>query len=95
MYFTQISKDGEVLVPVPEFTFEDVKSLKDYNEAKNFRIETAPNGDEYVACRHVDIKKFLTDDQLRRIAQYYLDFFGKIRCEQEHHSKGCLREIKV
>ena len=39
MYFTQISKDGEVLVPVPEFTFEDVKSLKDYNEAKNFRIE--------------------------------------------------------
>ena len=56
MYFTQIPKDGEVLVPVPEFTFEDVKSLKDYNEAKNFRIETAPNGDEYVACRHDDIK---------------------------------------
>ena len=48
MYFTQIPKDGEVLVPVPEFTFED-----------------------------------------------YLDFFGKIRCEQEHHAKCCLREIKV
>ena len=52
----QIPKDGEVLVPVPEFTFEDVKSLKDYNEAKNFRIKTAPNGDEYVACRHVENK---------------------------------------
>ena len=95
MYFTQISKGSEVLAPVPDSAFEDVKGLKDYNEAKNFHIETAPNGDEYVACRYVDIKEFLTDDQLCRIAQYYLDFFGKIRCEQEHHSKGCLREIKA
>ena len=95
MYFTAEASDGTVLVPVPEFTFEDVKALKDYNEAKNFHIKTAPNGDEYVACRHVDIKKFLTDDLLCRVAQYYLDFFGKVQCEQEHHSKGCLREIKI
>ena len=95
MYFTQRTKDGTDLMSVPEFTFEDVKSLRDYNEAKNFHIKTSPNGEEYVACRHVDIKKFLTNDQLCRIAQYYLDFFGKLRCEQEHHSKGCLREIKI
>ena len=95
MYFTAEASDGTVLVPVPEFTFKDVKALENYNKAKNFRIKVAPNGDEYVACRHVDIKKFLTDDQLCRVAQYYLDFFGKVRCEQEHHSKGCLREIKV
>lgn len=76
----------------PKMSFEEIKGIQAYHEAKDYHmVSDKKTGYEYVACRHVDIRKYLTTEQLCAIAQSYIDLFGKIQYEQIIHAKGCLR----